>query len=289
MSQPEVIWITKINDDIQDFRYLFSLWDQIIGTPNAKEINFMHCSFLRPNAVAFLGGIFREAQRCSIELSINWESMTSGVLMNLMQNGFMDSIKGGIKPWKGNSVPYREDDIDSLDSSEIIDHLLINWLGEKRLKLSKKLKKAIAGTVYEIFVNAAEHSVTSIGIISCGQYFPNLKELNLTVLDFGVGIPNNVRRYFDNPNIKAGNALKWAFENGNTTDPDRIGGGNGLYLLNEFIKVNNGRMHVFSHAGIAYTNTQNTTFLNWKKNCFRGTLVNINIQCDDKYYAFWNE
>ncbi len=62
----------------------------------------------------------------------------------------------------------------------------------------------------EIYANAFEHGRTDIGVFSCGQHYPKLGELKLTVIDFGVGIPRNVRDFLKNSNLPADEALKWA-------------------------------------------------------------------------------
>src|ERR1035441_3793371 len=38
-----------------------------------------------------------------------------------------------------------------------------------------------------------------IGVISCGQYYPRLGRVKLTIVDFGIGIPEDVRRYSGHP------------------------------------------------------------------------------------------
>ncbi|HSH25742.1 MAG TPA: ATP-binding protein [Massilibacterium sp.] len=277
------IAITKINDDLSDFRYLFQIYDRVFRDREPKILNFTHCNFLRSNAVAFLGAINKQAKQLGIDLTFDWDSMQSGVHMNLAQSGFVNQIKGNVPGWKGNSVPYREDSIAMFDGKEIVRHLLANWLGNGRIKLGKQLKYDIVQVVYEIFINSVEHSSSDLGIVSCGQYHPNIEELCFTVLDLGCGIPDNVRRFTNMPLLPAGNAIKWAFYEGTSTSTtNNSARGNGLKRLSDFVQLNKGEMLVFSYKGVGNTNKDGNYFSNIGSNFFPGTIVNIKLNCDKK-------
>lgn len=43
--------------------------------------------------------MINEAQMENIEVSINWDSISSDIKMNLAQNGFINLVKGNKKPW----------------------------------------------------------------------------------------------------------------------------------------------------------------------------------------------
>ncbi|MEP2446579.1 MAG: ATP-binding protein [Balneola sp.] len=266
------------------------MYNAIFADNINKELNFSLCNFLRPNAVAFIGGIVRYSKFSRIKVTINWDSVSDTIRMNLAQNGFIKSHIGEIESWEGNSVPYREDNLADFDEKAIIDHLLNNWLSFDRINLSKKLKNDIVDVVLEVFINAKEHSETKVPIISCGQYYPRLKELCITVIDFGIGIPENVRKYNNDKTIKAGNALKWAFALGASTAKEAEGRGNGLNRLSNFIEFNEGKMFIFSHAGSAITTKSGTEFTNFKDKFFPGTIVSITMKCSkDTFYSYSEE
>ena len=54
-----IVKVPTINDEPDDFDRLFSLWNQATGGGQIVRFDFSHCTFLRHNAVAFLGGLFR--------------------------------------------------------------------------------------------------------------------------------------------------------------------------------------------------------------------------------------
>ena len=111
-------------------------------------------------------------------------------------------------------------------------------------------------------------------------------------MDFGVGIPSNVRFFFkDDPRAQffsAANCIKWAFLRGTTTKPNGTSRGMGLDLLKEFVKINKGKLEIFSHEGYALIDETQEIFMN-RQTFFEGTLVNISFRCDESYYRFASE
>jgi signal transduction histidine kinase len=112
--------------------------------------------------------------------------------------------------------------------------------------------------------------------------------LKLTVVDFGVGIPSNVRLFRRTPNIAAASAIRWAFQRGTTTKPNGTGRGLGLDLLKEFVQLNQGRLEVFSHDGYALIGEGQERY-ETRQSYFEGTLVNITLRCDERHYRLADE
>lgn len=278
--------VPTINDNVVGFDQLFKLWDQIDHDFLEVTFSFSHCGFLRQNAVAFLGGLARMIEQRSGAVTFDWDTLREDIHINLAQNGFLTAfgVSGG--PWPGNSIPYREDF--RQDKTALMDYLKTKWLGRGWVRISQPLRDAIVGKAWEIYANAFEHAQTTGGIFSCGQHYPKIGELKLTVVDFGVGIPSNVRLYMENPHIAADRALKWAFQRGTTTNPSGSGRGLGLDLLKEFVKINRGHLEVFSHDGYASIDVHQETYLT-RQSFFKGTLVNITFKCDESSYRLASE
>lgn len=213
---------------------MFSLWQQIEGSCISEFIfDFSECSFLRQNAVAFLGGLARliEARGgCAI---IDCETLQDNIRANLTQNGFLCAFGKDREGWRGNSIPYREDRSDNLD--DIGDYLENLWLGRDWVKVDSPIKNEIVCNVLEVYSNAFEHGRANIGVFTCGQRYPNLNALKLTAIDFGVGIPANVRQFHQNESLPAKDALRWAFQPGTTTRRSVAPGGTGLDSLKKFV------------------------------------------------------
>lgn len=284
--------ISSLNDNPRDFDKLFDIWNRVekyIKTTRKPEIkfNFSRCYFLRHNAVAFLGGLVRYIEHHGGTPVILWDTINWSIRTNLQKNGFEGTFGGNNQSTHGNTVPYREYQV-SAHKDDVINYLKSDWLGPGWVHVSKMLENAIVSRTWEIYWNACEHSKSPIGIYSCGQRYPRKKELNLTVADFGVGIPDNVQKHLGKHKMPADQALQWAFQIGNTTTKADFGRGLGLDLLKEFVSKNDGKIEVYSHNGYAIISKRIETY-ECRQSYFPGTLINIKFRCDNKYYCFASE
>lgn len=284
----QTLIIPTINDNRRDVDTLANLWRQVAqhGFDRDYALDFQYCGFLRQNAVAFLGGFVKLILQRGGEISLLTRTMSTALRTNLEQNGFAYAMGATTGPWRGNSVPYRQDL--TTDKNSIIDeYLSAEWLGRGWVNISANLRYAIVGQMWEIYQNAFEHSITSVGVLSCGQHYPQLSELRLSIADFGIGIPANARSI--NPTINPSESMRWAFMKGTTSKQNSsVSRGLGLDLLKDFIRINRGSLEVISHNGYAKI-TDNTESYEILNSWFEGTLVNIGLQCDESYYCLSNE
>jgi len=280
--------IPTLNDEPSDFDYLFQMWDQLKGDNLEVTFDFTGCRFLRQNAVAFIGGLANLVHHRNGRVNWNWESIDPSVAENLAQKGFQFSFGEWRIVSPKNSIPYRQDTI--LDDQEIMTYLKRKWIGRGWINISPRLRDAIAGHVWETYINVFDHAESTIGIFSCGQYYPNMNLLKLTVVDFGVGIPASVRWYFrQDPRgekLTAAQCLNWAFRAGTSTKPG--GRGIGLDLLKAFVQLNHGKLEVYSHEGYALVSHNEERYAN-RSAYFEGTLVNITFICDARRYCLTSE
>ena len=113
--------------------------------------------------------------------------------------------------------------------------------------------------------------------------YPSRGELRLTIIDFGVGIPPNVRQFLNQPQKLAADALEWAFKLGNTTRANKVSGGTGLNTLKQFVKQKSGKIEVYSHDGYALITSEQEIYQR-SPTFFQGTLINITVKCDSAAY-----
>ncbi len=285
---PLKLCIPLLNDKRQDFNKLAHLWQQVdaAGEKAHVHFDFSNCDFLRPNAVAFLGGLARLIEYRGGLPQFETGTIRQEIKTNLYQNGFANVMRIDSPSWDGNSIPYREDSHE--DQNSIVHYLKSNWLGKGWINVAPTLANEIAGQMWEIYTNAFEHSQSAIGVFSCGQYFPKSHELLLAVADFGVGIPSNVRHHAGKP-IHGKEAMRWAFAPGNTTARELpFPRGMGLDLLKEFIRINHGHLEIYSKDGYARVDSKGEVYENLT-NFFDGTLVQVRLVCDDTLYLLSNE
>lgn len=278
--------IPTIYDNYNDFMALFRLYRLLNRSELEVFLDFHNCRFLAHSGVAFLGGLVRQIESRRGKVIFDWDSLQPRILDSLIKNDFTYAFKYMYSPNSGISVPYRE--YQSKSEKDIIcQQLLERWIGAGFLHISSMLQGLIIGNVWEIFDNAFEHSESRIGVFSCGQYYPNMKLLKLTVVDFGIGIPGSVRRFKGKQTYLPETCMKWAFSEGRTTTSG-IGRGMGLDLLRDFIKKNQGNLEIFSHEG--YTKITDKEDIYSRVNTyFDGTLVNITLNADSNYYMLENE
>lgn len=293
----KVIQIPRINDGRFDFAKLFTIRSRTDGYAEDVRFDFSGCDFLRPNAVAFLGGLARLIESRKGRVEFDWSSLREQVLTNICQNGFAGNFGHPNPPWSGNSIPYREDK--TQDVGGIMDYLEQYWLRRGWMQVSRRLRDAIVGHMWEIYNNAFEHSGSGIGVFTCGQHFPGRsgsgnETLVLSVVDFGQGIPAKIRDFFRRhadeesvARLTGASCLRWAFEAGTTT---KVGepGGSGLALLKEFVRINQGKLEIYSNDGYAIVDKDGERYENHNP-AFEGTVVHITLRCDENLYRFRGE
>ncbi|MBT8767562.1 ATP-binding protein [Metapseudomonas boanensis] len=281
------ISIPRLNDELWDYMQLARIWQATVSAPPRSEVHFefLGCDFLRPNAVVILGGLIRLLQGAGRIVRVHANTMRDSVQANLMQNGFLHAMGASCNPWRGNAIPYQEFTV--ADEERIVSSLRNDWLGRGWISVSDRLAYAIMGQVWELFINAFEHGQSPIGVICCGQHFPRRRELLLSIADFGVGIPANVRDFLQR-DCHGGDAMMQAFHRGFSTAGSAMPRGMGLDLVKEFVQKTNGCLEIFSYDGHARVDAQGERYQNIGP-IFAGTLVQIRLRCDDKFYLLSNE
>ena len=229
------------------------------------------------SAVAFLGGLARLIEARGGRAIIACETLQGSIKTNLTQNGFLYTFGKEREGWRGNSIPYREDFSGNLDN--IGDYLENLWLGRDWVEVDLAIKNEIVCNVLEVYSNAFEHGRAYIGVFTCGQRYPNLNALKLTAIDFGVGIPVNVRQFLQKDSLSAKDALRWAFQSGTTTRRSIAPGGTGLDSLKNFVKSKRGKIEIHSHDGYALIDQYQETYQR-APTFFKGTLMTITLRCD---------
>jgi len=105
----KVIRIPTLNDSPHDFAWLFGIWNEVNNYFGDIRFDFSHCGFLRPNAVAFLGGLARLIESRRGTAVFDWNTLQAKVMTIIHQNGFASVFGDTSAPRDGTSIPYRED------------------------------------------------------------------------------------------------------------------------------------------------------------------------------------
>ena len=283
----ELVHIPTLTDSRADFEILFGIARRVHGFYEKDIVlDFSNCTFLMQNAISVIGGLAKLAENHGNELEFAWSTVRPTVARNLARNGLMEFLGKPALKVSRTAVPFRHDA--GLVEDELVSYLYDSWIGKGRVHLSEALKGAIVGKACEIYVNAFDHGHSPVGVFTSGQHYPKRNLLKLCVVDFGVGIPDNVRGHLKDPKKSGAESMEWAFRRGNSTKKtEGIARGLGLDILREFVKINNGILEVYSHDGQAIVDdSQNFTS---RSAIFPGTLVNITFSCDESFYRLASE
>lgn len=163
--------------------------------------------------------------------------------------GFIESFKNNFEPSPDircgqTSLPLMSITQDTIpDKKTIITQFLNQYCFNKDLSV-------IQVCLDEILNNCFDHAVSQTGVIAHGQYLPNLDRIRLAICDTGIGIPTCVNNYFTKKGlarVASEDAIRWAFEQSNTTMSTPANRGRGLHTLHSAIEANGGSYRVITH------------------------------------------
>jgi hypothetical protein len=245
---------------------------------------FDGCTFLNQHAVAFLGGLVRYLQSRGCTVQFKLSSLETAVRNNLRKNGFLRDLGFDHRAGGNNTIPFRADP--TQNERAFLAYLSDDWLGRGWVDVSDALKDAICCAVLEIYANAFEHGHSTVGVFSCGQFYPIKQEIALAFVDFGIGIPQSVSVVPEAAALSDSLRIAWALERGNTSKKGNRGVG--LDILRSFVQVNNGKMDIVSHSGFVRL-SRSGSYSPPRNHRFPGTIFNITLKVDEKRYAFKSE
>jgi len=271
------IELHEIRSNHEGFSYLADIAEKTERAAFSNiEINMKHTSWLDANMCAPFGAILYKASR-SLN-TVRLTNINSDVKKILSKNGFLSNYGIPIEhDTYGTTIEYKR--FDPKDERYFTDYIERKLVGKGMPKMSEALSKKFRESIFEIFNNAVIHSKTEMGIFSCGQFFPKKHRLDFCIADLGIGIGQNIKER-KNLELTDDDAILWALEGANTTKVGKIPGGLGLKLLQEFIRMNQGRIQIVSCKGY-WELTNNVVTTKLFQSSFPGTVVNIEINTAD--------
>ena len=258
---------TSYTEKKSDIMKMFKIQEQVINSANNKiQIDATKCTYISSTCLAIFSSIALISKDKDIKISFTRKSKLLNTLTN---NGFINIDYNSIG--NKNNIPLNK--INNEEEANVIIQKLINL---SQLKdLNEDQKALLHSRIFEIPNNALTHSNSEYGII-CHGYYNNRKNFTFSIYDLGIGIPQSVRNY-KKEEMNSIDALKWAFEKGNTTKESDYPRGLGFTLLEEFRKDFKGKITIITE-NILYTARENgdTSFTKLNKN-IKGTLFTLKI------------
>lgn len=234
------------------------------------------------NTCSMLGAILYLLQK-----NLNTINIDAGQATDILErNGFL-AFFGHLKKFDRHQTTVSYQMLSPQDYRYFNGYVFEELLSKSDLPhMTNLLKKKIAESIYEIFVNAQIHSQTE-KIFTCGQFFPKRNNIEFMITDIGIGFKESVNNRFGRK-LNAIQAIDWAMKEGHTTKQDAPGG-IGLALLMEFIHKNQGKIQVISKDGFWEMSRNGIESMLFQHE-FPGTAVNIDIKTDDPVsYALLSE
>ena len=254
-------------------------------TADKLEVDCSRCGFFDANMAAPLAAVLT---RISDNLNtIEIVNVPPAIERILCKNRFLVYYGyPALEDTNRTTIPFRR--IQLTDKGRFEDYLQKHLKGKGIPTMSAGLGRVFKQSIFEVFQNAVTHSNSQLGVFVCGQFYPNLQRLDLTIADAGVGIRTSVRNYLKRK-VSSVDAIRWALQEGNTTKRGAQPGGVGLKTLKEFVLRNEGKIQIASRQGFYEFHDGKDNFIKINSD-IPGTVVNLEINTGDtKSYLLMEE
>lgn len=275
----------KINDDKESFEFLVcNVYSCVKNLKNHNIIfSFKKTRWVEANLTALLGSIV------DVILSNNnkliFKNVSKSINRVFERNGFLKKygLRDSLNDYYKSCIKFES----FVPSDKVLfqAYLKQEFIPKLNLTMTEKFERDLRSNLEEVFQNARTHGKCE-NIFVCGQYFYNLKKVKFTIVDLGVTIPENVRAKLLDMTTDT-NCIDWATKNGNSTKIG-ISGGLGLYNLSKFLNENEGVMQIISASGYWEQSKKSIIKHNFDTP-FTGTIVNIQVNINDKEYVSFEE
>lgn len=136
--------------------------------------------------------------------------------------------------------------------------------------------------LYEVFDNSIKHGSNDIGLFANGYFDKNKNKFTFTVYDFGIGIPNNVRKFTKDEFLTDSSCIQWALKDGNTTAMNDYSRGAGFGVLEKFVIENKGKIVICSGRCYCEITAYGRKFSELKTDVI-GTFFSMRINADKRH------
>ena len=273
-----IFYLQTVHSDREGFEHLGELAKAASDLfADRLELNMSQVRFFDANMAAPLGAILaRVADELNVVEIVDVPAMVEKVLR---KNRFLTNYRyETLDDTNRTTMPFRR--LRLSDEGEFEEYVRRQLKGKGIPRMSEGLGKVFKKKVFEVYQNAVIHSESEIGVFACGQFFPQKQRLDFTLADVGIGVRETVRRYFKNNRIGSLPALKWALAPSHTTKSGKQPGGLGLKFLQDFVRLNKGKIQIASRFAFYESHGGEEHFEKMAAD-FPGTAVTIEINTAD--------
>lgn len=220
--------------------------------PEVVAFDFGRLGFIEPAGIVFLSNLVHWIREAKREVQFTNLDPRYAPISFLDDSQFFLAHMGELlnpaaRP-RSTTIPYTR--VAQAESHDWLDNRFIPWLSS-RLNQSAATLAPFRVCISELFNNIADHTMFDIGGIAA-QHFPQSNRIEIAVADFGLGIPDSVRKV--RPNISHADAILLACQPGFTTQSTPRNRGAGLDYLLSVVGSHRGTLSIFSgNATVCYT------------------------------------
>ena len=270
----------NIRTNVSGFNKIIGLYNKLKKYKDQEVVlDLYHLNWIDANLCALLQAIMHKLH---VENQLTFMMDFPFVMKKfdvLFRNGF-----GKTKEIEGDdrksTVPLRGFDCHDIEGFEsYINEDLLCHRGMKGL--SEGIKKQMRHDLIEVFNNVELHAGTDYPVFICGQYYPNMETVKLTIVDLGEGFLPKIKEVTKNsekPIKLAKDAIRWAVS-GNSVKMHTLcePGGLGISGMYEYFEKKEGEMHIISGDSYWESNTSTDLIGVSRKleNRFVGTMINL--------------
>lgn len=266
-----------------------SLINNVISSdlePKNKSIcfDFNNLNFIEPSGVTILGNIFEWLKARGVEIDIAApKSVRTGKhspLLYLDDSKFFKRYVGRTLYNQNAAVRNTTLELENVtysNSFQWLESKFAPWLAREMGNLQLETVEPIRMCFGEIFNNIKDHAQENIGCIFA-QHYPKINEIHISISDFGIGIPNNIRKI--EPSLTDAEAMEKAIEEGYSSKSTPQNRGAGLFTLKKNVVENyGGKVYIQSFHGIleCEQNNLNEVWVNSKhgNSIYPGTFIEV--------------
>lgn len=236
-----------------DRKTMYGMLDEVLDSslePRSYKItfDFSRLNFVDASAITVLANLMFYLRKLKAKVAFANHGIASEANRFLDDAGFFLLFDGkrifaesGVRK---TTLPLQQ--VPHEKSYSWIHNTFSPWISAK-VGLSESSFASVKVCLEEIFNNIHDHSGEQVGCV-CAQHYPKKNEVMLSISDFGVGIPTNVRKV--KPGLSDAQAIAQAAIEGFTTKSTVRNQGAGLDILTRYIVIKNrGSIHVHSLLG----------------------------------------
>lgn len=243
-------------------------------------IDFNYSDFIRPYKLALIAS-FVESLRTTVDVTVNCINMSGRNIDYFSRMDFFKEVG-----YEYNESFLRQDGTGRfIPIKRIKESNRYNLPGEVSRIINDQwegIDKSIVGSldwsISEIVDNIFNHSGTPIDGFLTAQYYPQKNEIDLIVIDSGIGIAKRLQENPDYAHIENTDALSLAIEQGVTVNP-KTNMGAGLYYSKRIIEENRGNLFLHSKNAHLVINTGGGINVHRSHN-WDGTIIRLVINTD---------